>query len=164
MEVGEKISEELIEEVLSVVFSKKVNLDKVNLVLRYNQAYLEGLNPNPKPNLIPKFNSNFISLNSRKNRAYNLGSKLRGFREEIHCHFCGEMGHNKKSCVRKQTYDHTKRNRFNHPIPTQTLISFDQEFLETARGLTQLRNPQITLEELIRIRTIGNTLIYYYPI
>jgi len=46
MGAGEKISEELIEEVLLLVFPKKVNLDKVNSILRYNLAYLERLNPN----------------------------------------------------------------------------------------------------------------------
>jgi len=50
---------------------------------------------------------------------------------------------------------------FNHPVPTQTPILFYQEF--TVTRLTQLRNPQITLEELIRMRIIGNTLIYYHP-
>jgi len=109
-------------------------------------------------------------LDSGKTRAYNFGSKLRGFREEIHCHFCGDKGHIKKSCIRKQTYENTTRNCFNNPtihlnnlVPPQIPISFDLEFLESARGLIQLQNPQITLDELIRIRTIVNTLIYYYP-
>jgi len=53
MGTREKISKELIKEVLSVLFPKKVNLDKVNPILSYNRAYLEHLNPKPKTNLIP---------------------------------------------------------------------------------------------------------------
>jgi len=121
-------------------------LDKVSLTLQYNRAYLEGLNPKSKST----FNSNFNSLNSRKTGTYNLESKLQGLREEIYCHFCGEMGHIRKSCVRKQTYNHTKKMvliiQFLYKL--QSLLT--KNFWKTARGLTQLRNPQIVLEELIR--------------
>jgi len=161
-----KMTQELLDEILSRIFPKKDILDKPTPIIRYDRKFLEELRPTPKSNLVPPFPSTFKSLNARN----YPGNKIEGPREGINCHFCGEKGHIKKSCVRKQTFDNTRRNRFNNPtihlnnpVHTQIPISFDLEFLESTRGLTQLQNLQITLDELIRIRTIVNTFIHFYP-
>jgi len=123
---------------------------------------LETLRPTPKPTTITPLSQNFNSLNSRKTKICTSG-KIQTLREENHYHFCGEIGHIKRTCSKKQVYNKTKRNPSQSTKILPTSISFEQEFLESARGLTQLRNHEVSLDELLKIRTIVNTLIYYYP-
>lgn len=164
MGLGEKLSQELIYDILLEIFPKEEIKEKPSPVIRYNRQYLQELRPIPKTEpIIEKFsNPNFNSLNTRKIRT-NLPKPTKNYRGRNSCHFCGETGHIKRSCVKKQEFDDKTRNRFQPTKNLFTSISFDQEFLETARGLIPLRNPEISIEELIKIRTIVNTLIYFRP-
>jgi len=157
-----QINKEITEEVLAEVIFEKGTTPKPNPVIRYNRFYLQNLNPKPSSTSIPPLGINYNSLNFRENRT-NIPKGIQELREKQNCHFCGDKGHIKRTCVRKQIHDNNTKSRFNNPtiplinlVPPQIPISFDLEFLESARGLTQLRNPQISLDELIRIRTIVN--------
>jgi len=157
-----QINRELIEEVLAEVILEKETTPKPNHVIRYNRSYLQSLNPNTSSTSTPPLSTNFNSLNFQKNRT-NTPKGIKESQKKNHCHFCGEKGHIKNTCLKKQIYEHNKSVCFDSINSDYPTVSFYQGFLETTRRLIQLRNLDITLEELLRIRTIINTLIYFHP-
>jgi len=91
-----------------------------------------------------------------------IKKKIFGRRIVNNCHFCGEVGHIKQTCLKKQTFDKTTKIPLNLGISPSPFVTYDIEFIRTIIGLLQL-NLGITIDKLIRIKTIVNTLIYFHP-
>jgi len=73
----------------------------------------------------------------------------------------------KMICFKKKTYYNTKwiqkfkNSKMNSKIPPS--IFYDYDFLKSDTKLTQVKNCKLSIEELIKKKTIINTLIYFHP-
>ena len=97
-----RISEEIINKVLSEVFPKKRFYDKssstidskrpINFKTRFNY------NPSIIINSPPSYRHKNLNFEESIPQA---SDKLYKLRKGPNCHFCGEIGHIKKTCLRK---------------------------------------------------------------
>jgi hypothetical protein len=162
MESGRRIGEDLIKEVLATIFVKEEKHNKTPSNIKYNHPHF-AIN---QPSILPTERSILNYSNSRNNRAYILG-KIKGLREGNHCHWCGEVGHIKNTCFKKQAFDNTKGKTSEPPqIPKHTQqvhIPYDIGFDIIVKKLNLLGGPHIPLDELLQLRTTINTLIYTHP-
>jgi hypothetical protein len=177
-----KISEEIIDEVLVTIFPKKDIIEPEPITIRYNRpAPLETFVDNKCiPNPFKTFTSTSKNINNKESRSYTKG-KILGLREGNHCHWCGEIGHIKKTCFKKQAFDNSKgkshnpncthhTNNLNLPsrIPKPLVskpshIAYDIDFEILIKGLNHLGKPEIPIDKLLQLRAMVNTLIYFHP-
>jgi len=100
MELSQKITQELIDEVLAEIFPNKDILDKSSSSICYNKSIELEIKSNYKSTLVP-FTSNSRNVKSRKTRAY-INGKIKGLRVGNHYRFCGKMGHIKNTCFKEK--------------------------------------------------------------
>ncbi len=145
MEHGNQITHEIIHELLSDIFPKNDSLESCSFTKQYNKINYKST---------PSKSSNSTLIENKNYTSRKIGNTGNC------CHFCGETGHIKKTCFKKQAYDKIKRVPKNSIPPS---ISYDSDFLRPVSKLTQIKNCKISIDEIIRIRTIVNTLIYFHP-
>jgi len=185
METGKGISEELIEEVLAVVFPQNQLPNRTTPTIRYNRPHLQSFCPNFCRESTPTINLRTNPSKFENFRAYIPG-KIRGFREGINCHWCGETGHVKSTCFKKQAFDNTNgktpnTNTFHYPScssrfsqiprpidprpvePTTPFVTYDIDFDIILKGLKSFTQPKIPIDKLLQLRAVVNTLIYFHP-
>jgi len=143
---GEYISSELILELLVDIFPKENVITENSL---------------PENTLgIPETKSNYKtsipfrpSISFKQNQSY-ISRKIKN--PEYCCYYCREIGHFEKNCFKKQAFENTKRIPRN-PIPSSS--TYDSDFFRSISRLNQVKNCELSIEELTRLRTI----IYKHP-
>lgn len=140
MEPYQRTNRELIEDLLVDVFTVDRNSLSQNFTTRRSgpRDFQTPINrPNPR---------DYRHLENSQ----NLGNNRR-----IRCHFCGERGHIKRTCARKQAFDSRPRQ------PSGP--SHRNSDIELLNLISQVGIRQHTREDLIRLRNVIDFLIQTYP-
>lgn len=151
------VSDDIIEEILENIFQNRIG----DIRTTYRTPYNSSRVPHRKIGKVKQFSQEpFRGINCSHQpvkQRDSLPSRINNTNTGNHCNFCGEVGHYKKTCLKKQIFDSQKRPN----VPTS--ITFEPEFLKIAKLLRSLQINSISVPELLQLRTIIDTLIYFNP-
>jgi hypothetical protein len=152
-----EVSDEIIDEILGQIFQNKTGDIRTTYRIPYNSSRLSHRRIGKVKQFLPD-TVRGVNCSSRiTNQREHLPNQIKNKHIGNHCNFCGEVGHYKKTCLKKQIFDSQKRPN----VPTS--ITFEPEFLKIAKLLRSLQINPISVPELLQLRTIIDTLIYYNP-
>jgi len=138
MENPKQITNELIAEVLASVFPEE---RKEKSKITYDRNYLLEARPKSLQSPFVRKSYNCQPENQKGNR---------------HCNFCGDLGHFKRTCSRKQNFDNSKQH-------IESTIKYDSDFSDLVERLGFSKLYRFSVQELVTLRTIINTLLYCHP-
>jgi len=132
MENPKQITNELIAKVLASVFPKEREERKEKSKIAYDRNYLLEARPKSLQSPFVRKSYNCQPENQKDNR---------------YCNFCGDVGHFKRTCTRKQNFDNSKQN-------VESTIKYDSDFSVLVERLGFSKLYRFSVQELVMLRTI----------